>query len=159
MVKAIKRQVVKAVAEHVHHAKGANQRERNCNAGNNCGGQVAQEKENDHHHQRHREHQFELDVGNGGADGRGPIGQSGDLDRRWQSILELIQKGFDTVHNGDDVRAGLALNIHDDGGNVVHPGCLTEVFHVVIHRGDIGHLHRGAVPVGHHQWRVISGRE
>ena len=35
---------------------------------------------------------------------------------------------FDAIDNGDDVRAGLTLDIHDDGGSVVHPRGLHRMF-------------------------------
>ena len=108
-------QIVQAVAEQVHHAEGAHQGKRNGDAGNNGGGKVAQEEENDHHHQRHRQHQLEFHVGHGSANGGGPVGQNGDLDGGGQRFLELIEKGLDAIDHRDDIRARLALNIHDDG--------------------------------------------
>ena len=41
---------------------------------------VAQEKEDDHDHQRDGEHQLEFDVFHGGADGGGAVGEDVDLD-------------------------------------------------------------------------------
>ena len=48
------RQVVQAVAQQVHHAERADQRERHGHAGNDGGREVAQEQEDHHHHQRRR---------------------------------------------------------------------------------------------------------
>src|SRR5947207_620049 len=31
---------------------------------------------------------------------------------------------LDAIYNADDIRAGLALNVHQDGGLLVGPGCL-----------------------------------
>ncbi len=56
------RQIVQAVVKHVHHGGRAEQRKRHGDARDDRGPGVAQEQEDDHHHQRDGEHQREFDV-------------------------------------------------------------------------------------------------
>ena len=75
------REVVQAVAEQIHHAERADDRQRHGDAGNDRGRNVAQEQEDHHHDQRDRQHQLELHVLHRGADGGGAVGENRDLDR------------------------------------------------------------------------------
>src|SRR6185437_15657071 len=64
--------------------------------------------------------------------------------------LDLGQQLLDGIHHLDDVGAGLALDIDQDGGGVVGPAGQLVVLGA---RQDIGHvaqIDRGAVLVGHH---------
>src|ERR1035437_3829452 len=151
------REVVEAVAEQVHHAEGSDQRERNRDAGNDRRRQTAQKQEDDHHDQRHRQHQLELHVGHRGANGGGAIGKDLDLHRRGQRGLQARHQGLDAVHDGDDVGAGLALNVEDHGGRGVHPRRGLDVLGVVDGAGDIGELDRCAVMKGDDQRQVVLG--
>ena len=56
------RQIVQAVVEHVHHRRGAEQRQRHGDARNDGRPGVAQEQEDHHHDQRDGEHQREFHV-------------------------------------------------------------------------------------------------
>ena len=56
------RQLVQAVAEQVHRGERADDREDDGGAGNQCGREIPQEEEDDHHDQRDRQHERELDV-------------------------------------------------------------------------------------------------
>ncbi len=56
------RQIVEAVVQHVHHGRGAEQRQRHGDAGNDGRPGIAQEQENHHHHQRDGERQREFHV-------------------------------------------------------------------------------------------------
>ena len=67
------RQIVEAVAEQVHDAEGADQRERNDDARDQRGAQITQEQEHHHDHQRDRDQHRELDVVHRGADGGGAV--------------------------------------------------------------------------------------
>ncbi len=91
-------------------------------------GEVAQEQEDDHDHQDHGQHQLELHVFDGAADGGGAVGQHGDVHRRRQGALQLGQQLLDAVDDLDDVGAGLALDVDDHRRGVVHPGRLLDVF-------------------------------
>ena len=74
------RQIVQAVAEQVHHAEGADQRQGHGDTGHGGGRQVAQEEEDDHDHERHRQHELELHVAHGSANRVGAIGEDAHLD-------------------------------------------------------------------------------
>ncbi len=91
------RKIVEAVAQHVHHGKGADQRQRHGHAGNDGGRQVAQEEEDHHDHQPDGQHQFELHVVHRRLDAGGHVGQRGDLDRRGKIRLQLRQDRLDPL--------------------------------------------------------------
>ena len=118
------RKVVEAVAEQIHHAERADDGERHGNAGNDGGAHAAQKKKNDHHDQADGEHQSELHVFHGSANGGGAVGENVDLDGGGKRGLQLRQEFLDAIDDGDDVRAGLALNVEDDRGILVGPGGL-----------------------------------
>ena len=109
------RQVVEAVAEQVHHAEGADERQRHGDAGDDGGAQVAQEDVDDRDHQDDGEDQRELHVVDRGAHGLGAVAEDGDVDACGQRRLELRQERLHPVGDLDDVGAGLALHVEDDG--------------------------------------------
>src|SRR5256885_824385 len=76
------RQVIQTVAQQVHHAERAHQRNRHGHAGDGGGGQAAQKQENDHDDERNRQHQLELDIYYGGANRVGPVGQDRTVNQR-----------------------------------------------------------------------------
>ena len=81
------RKVVEAVADEVHHAERADNRERHGHARDERGGETAQEKEHHHDDQRKSEHQLELHVRNRSADRRRSIGQHLHINRRGKRRL------------------------------------------------------------------------
>jgi hypothetical protein len=121
-------QIVEAEAEQIHRAQRADQRQRNRQARDQCGAGVAQEYENHQHHEDHGERQLEFDVLDGGANGDGAIGQDVEVDGCGQRGLQLRQQRLDAFDDGDDVGAGLALDIENDGRRFVHPGAELVVF-------------------------------
>ena len=108
---------------------------------------------------RHGEHQLELHVFDRSADRVRAVGQYGDFHRGGQRALELRQKSFYAVDHGDDIGAGLALNIDDDRRRLVRPGSELVVLDAVDHRGDIGEPHRRAVTVGDNRRSVLIARQ
>src|ERR1035441_4743488 len=66
---------------------------------------------------------------------------------------------FDAIHHGDDVGAGLPLNVQDDRGSLVHPGGLADVLGVIEDGGNIGQFDGCAVLVGDDEWSVIARGE
>ncbi len=121
------RQVVEAVAEHVHDAEGADQGQRHRHAGDDGGGERAQEEEDHHHHERDGEQQLELHVVHRGADGGGAVGEHRDVDGRRQRGAELRQQRRHLVDHADDVRPRLALDVDDHRRRLVHPRRLLHV--------------------------------
>ena len=122
-------------------------------------GEVAQEQENHHHDQRDGQQQSELDVPHRSANRRGAIGEHGNLHSLGQSALQLRQQFLDAVHHLDDVGAGLPLNIDDDRRHVVHPCRLLHVLGIVDDVGDVGQMHRRAIPVCHDERPVLRTGE
>ena len=49
----------------------------------------------------------------------------------------LGQERFHAVGRLDDVGAGLALDVEDDGGAAIHPAGQADVFHVVDDLADV----------------------
>ena len=82
-------------------------------------------------------------------------------------VVTLIEAGrlasscgstlLDGVDDGDGVGAGLALNVEDDRGRLVHPGGLLGVFHAVDHVGDVFDEDRRAVAIGDDDILVVVG--
>ena len=95
----------------------------------------------------------------GRANGRGAVGKSRNVNGRGQSRFELRQEFFDAVHDLNDVRAGLPLDIHDDRRNIVHPGGELRILDGISDIGDIGQNHRRAVSIGDHQRAIIFAGE
>ena len=150
-------EIVKAVSQQVHDAEGAHQRQWDRYAGNDGGGEAAQEEEDHHHDQGNGEHQFELHIVHRGADGLGAVSKDLDLDGGRQAHLELRQHGFDAVDHRDNVRARLALYVHNDGRRAVHPRGLHRVLRAVDDIRHIGHAHRRAIAVGDDNGFVAGG--
>ena len=114
--------------------------------------QATQEEKNHHDDQADGQHQLELHVFDGGADGGGAVGQNGRPE--WPAGSEDCSCGskfLDAVDDGDDVGAGLALNIQNDGGRFVDPGGLPHVFGAVENSGDVGEPDRAAIAIGNDQ--------
>jgi hypothetical protein len=109
------REIVEAVAEHVHHRESADQRQRYGNRGDDRRPKVPQEYENDANDQRDRQKEREFDIGDTGPDCLRAIGYDLDLYRRRNGRLELLQRLLDQVHRLDHIGAGLALDREDDG--------------------------------------------
>jgi hypothetical protein len=149
-------EVVQRVAQQVHHAEGADDRQRHRDRGNDGGRQVAQEEEDHHHHQGDGEHQLEFHVLDRGANGGGAVGEHLHLHGGRQAGLQLRQQLLDAVHHGDDVGARLALNVDDHRGLAVHPRGLLRVLRGVDNGGHIGGAHRGPVAIGHDHRLVVA---
>ncbi|KTT56329.1 hypothetical protein SB7C_12215, partial [Staphylococcus epidermidis] len=143
-----KRQVVEAVAEHVKHSERADQRERHGHRRNDRGPEISQEQEDDHHHQRNGQHQGELDVRDGGANGRGPVCGNRDLDCGGHRRLQCWQQRPDAIDGFDDIGARNPLDRENDGGLLAVPAGQQIVFGPLDRRADIADPHRRAVAIG-----------
>ena len=153
------RQVVQAVTEQIHDAESADDGQRHGDAGNHRGRKRAKKEKNYHHDQSDGEHQLELHVLDGSADGVGAVGQYGNIHRGGQRALELGQERLYAVDHGDDVGAGLALNVDDDRRRLIGPGSELVVLYTVDHCRDIGEPHRRAVTVGDDRRSVLTARQ
>ena len=150
------RQIVEAVAEHVHHGEGTDKRQRHGNARDYRRPQAAQENENDHHNKCDSEQQGELNVGDRGADRLCAVAQDLDLDGRWDRRLQLRQGGLDAVHGLDHIGARQFIHRQQDCRLAVCKGREASVFRCVYRAADVTDAHRSAVLVGDDD--VVPGR-
>ncbi len=127
--------------------------------GNDGRRNAAQKKKNHHHHQPDRQQQFEFDVLHRSPDCRGEVGQGAHLYRSGQGGSELRQQFLNLVHHRDGVRAGLALDVHNDGGNLIHPRGLADVLDIILDCCHVGQLDGRAVLIRDHQTRIVFARK
>ncbi len=101
-----------------------------------------------------------MDIFDRSADGAGAVGENRDVDGGRKPGLQLRQEFFDAVDDADDIRAGLALNVHQDGRLPVGPGRLQHVLDSVCDRGHVGDTNWGAVAIGDDDGAIsISAQE
>ncbi|MGY4337305.1 hypothetical protein ACVWW3_002211 [Bradyrhizobium sp. LM2.9] len=150
------REVVQAIAEHVQDRERADQRQGNRDCRNDGGPEIPQEEEYDHHHQCDRQHQRELNVGDCGADGGGPVGGDRHLDRGRNGGLQLRQQLLDAVDGLDDVGAGNALDRQNDGGVLTVPAGQEVVLRPLDRRADVAYPYRRTVAISDDE--VFIGR-
>ena len=153
------REVVEAVAEQVHHAEGAQQRDRNRDAGNERAAGILEKHEDHQDHQPDRDEQGPLHVVDGSADGLGLIHGDLQIDGGGNGGVNLRQHGADAVHGVDDVGARLAEDDDQHGRLAVGVAGVAHVFHGIDHVADIGDAHGGAVVIGDEQGLVVDGLE
>ena len=91
------------------------------------------------------DHERALHVDDRGADRRGPVEYDGHVDAQRDGSLDRFQLRADTVHRGDDVRAGLAEDDDGDRALGVEITRRADVLHGI---GDLGH-------VGHPDSRAV----
>src|SRR5208282_637625 len=151
------RQIVQAVSQQVHHAKRAHDGEWNRDAGNKRGPQVSQEKENYNDHQHDGQRQLELNIFHRRTDRGGPVSKNLHFHGRGQRRLQLRQQFLDAIHHADDVRSGLALDVHDDRRNLVHPCREPRVFRAVNYIRYIAQSHGSAVAISDDDRLVLGG--
>src|SRR6185437_10778738 len=88
---------------------------RHGNGRNDGGADGAQEEEDHQDHETDGEAELEVDVGDRGTDGVGAVGEDPELDAGGERFAQLWQERLHAVNDADDVGAGLALNVDDDG--------------------------------------------
>ena len=127
------RQVVDAEAEQVHHAEGADQRDRHGDAGNERGRGLAQE---DEHHQDHQNTEISSVLSVSCTEARmvtvWSIATRISM-ARGMAACKLRQSGANAVDGVDDVGAGLAEDDHQHRRLAVGVAGIAQVFHR-IHR-------------------------
>jgi hypothetical protein len=142
------RQVVEAEIEQVHRRAGSEQRERHGDARDERGPEIAQEQENDQHHEGDRQPERELHVGHRGADGRGAVENGLHLDRRRNPCSELRELVLDLVDRLDDVGAGLLEDRQDHARLIVLIGGHGAIDRLGHRLADVAHPYRRAVSIG-----------
>src|SRR5262245_51628936 len=142
------RQIVEAEVEHVHRRARAEQRQRHGYARNDRGPEVAQEQQDDQHHEGDGEPERELDVVDGGANGGGAVEDGFDLDRGRNPGGQLGKLRLDLVDRIDDVGAGLLEDGQYDAAVVVLIGGDGAVDRRFDRLADVAHPDRRAVAIG-----------
>ncbi len=108
----------------------------------------AQEQQHHQHHQDDAQTERELHVAHGGADGAGAVVHDGQLDAARDGALDARQLGLDALHRLDDVGAGLAEYVDDDGRGALVPAADLGVLQAVDDLGHVLEQHRRVVAVG-----------
>ena len=153
------RKIVEAVAQQIHDAEGANQRQGNGNAGNYGRADAAEEEKDHHHDQSDREHQGELHIIDRSSDRCGAVGEDVHVYRCGKGGLKLREKFFYAIHHGDNICAGLPLNIENDRGGLIGPGGLAGVFHAVDDIRNVAETNRGAIAISDYERPISVARQ
>ena len=151
-------QVIDREAGQIHHGKGANQRKRHSHRRDDGSRDVTQEQVNHHHHQRHGHEELVLHIRDRSPDGRRTICQHINPGCRRQTILQLGKQLSDPVNDLDHVGARLALDIDDNGGLLIDPGCQVGVLLPFADLGNLTQSDGGAVAPGHNHIAVFVSR-
>src|ERR1700681_2208533 len=151
--------VVETVAHFIEHREGTHQRQRHGDGWDNGRPEIAQEYEDNHDDQRHRQQQRELNVADGCADGLGTIGNDIYLDGGRNRGLEHRQHRLDPTHSLNNVGAGLALDRQNDCPLLVEPGGNQLVLSGADGVADIAEVDRRSVAIGDDEFIVFVGLE
>ena len=108
------REIVETEIEEIHHDEGANQRQRHRKARNNGRRKRSQEEEDHEDDKGHRKRQLELDIRDGGTNGRRTVAQNLDIDGGGKIGDNRGQQLLDCVDNLDHIRPRLAADAQDD---------------------------------------------
>ncbi len=130
---------------------------RHRNAGDDGRPDIAQEQENNHHHQHDGQHQREFNILDRSADRGGAIGRDTDRGGGRNDGAQLRQHGLDPVNSLDDVRAGLPVNGHDHGRFAVGVSGVANVRDSLGDSRDVAEPDRSAVTVSHDQRSILLG--
>ena len=151
------RQVVQAEAQQVHRAERADDGDGHGDEGDQRRAQIAQEQEHHHRHKAHRDHQRALGVEQRCADCRGAVGGQRQVDIARHCRHQMRQLRLHSVDGIDDVGAGLAEQDDQHGRLAVGEPGVAQILDRILHVGDIGKAHRGAVAIRHHQRHIVRG--
>src|SRR5258708_1785826 len=106
--KGHEREVVQAVVAEIHHAKCADEGERNGDAGNDGGPSVPQECEHHENHEDDGNRQGDFHVVDGSANGGGAVDNHAQMQGGRDGCAELRKHGGNAIHRLNHVRARLA---------------------------------------------------
>ena len=154
------REDVQRVARQIHHAEGSDQRQRHSDARDDRGGDVAQKQKRHEHHQQHGKDQLVLHGAHGGADALRAVGEHGHVHRGGQTRGKLWQQRLHPIDHLDDVGAGLALHVDQDGRQLVRPRGEPTVLGGIFNAGDVTEPQRSAIAPGDDEIAVfLDGTE
>ena len=142
------RYVVEAVADQIHEAAGAEQRERNRDAGDDGRPERPQEQEDDGNHEGYGDHEGHLNVLDGRADRLRPVAYDLHAHRWWHGRREMRQLRLDAVDGVDDVGARLLEHHEEYATLALRPGRLLCVLGSGHRPADVAYAQRRAVAVG-----------
>ena len=151
------REVIDRVTEQVHHRERAHNRHGQRQAGDDGGGNIAQEKEDDQHYQAERQIEREFDVAHRVANGNRSVVEGIQMDRLRDFLAKSRKQALDVVHHLDGVGAGLALNGQHHGVDPVVPGGHLVVLHAVDDLAQRLQPHRRAVAISDDERPVGGG--
>ena len=152
------RQDVEAVAEQIHRAEGAEDRDRHGDARYQCGAEIAQEEVDDDGDQDDRHHQGQFRVVQRSADGDAAVDGDGHVHVGRHRRFQMRQLGLHVIDGLDDVGVGLAVEDDQHRQLALRQAEIAHVLHGVADLGDVGEAHRGAVAVGNHERDIVGRR-
>src|SRR4029077_4878359 len=153
------REIVEAVAQHIHDGESADDGERDRHAGYDPRPEMAQKDEDHHYHQSYGDQQGHLQIVHRGTDGQRAVGYDLDLDSRLNGVLEALDHGLDGVDDGNGVGARLALYQQQLRSLGAVPGADPILLDRVDHVADVGKPDRGTVAVGDNDAPIGAGVE
>src|SRR6266849_689605 len=139
------RKIIQRIAQKIHHPESADNGERHRHARNNRRAYAAQEQKDHHHHQGNGQHQRELHIRHRRANRVRAVRQYGHPYGGRERRLQLRQKFLHSVHDADDVRARLPLNVQYDRGLLVGPRGLAHIFRAVNRGSHVAQAYRRTV--------------
>ena len=142
------RQVVEAEAHEPHDAERGDERNGQGDAGDDGGAEGAQEQKHDEHDEADAQDECELHVVHRSLDGAGAVAHHIELDAGLNGALDARQLILDAVDGLDDVGAGLALHVDDDGGLALVPAADARVLEAVGNGRHVLEAHGRVVAIG-----------
>src|SRR5713226_1060083 len=112
--KGHEREVVQAGVAEIHHAKCADEGERNGDAGNDGGPGVAQECEDHENHEDDGNREGDFHVVDGSANGGGAVDNDNQMQRGRDGCAELRKHGVNAIYGLNHVGGGLAKDGDED---------------------------------------------
>ncbi len=150
------RQHVERKTEQVHDGEGAHQRHRHRQRRDQCGAQAAEEQENQHDDQAHRNQQRALGLVQRRANHRRAVHGNVQVDAARHDRLQGRQLAADAFDGLDDVGTGLAVDDQQHRLLVVEEAAVVAVFHRIPHPCHVAETQRGAILVADDQRRVVG---
>src|ERR1035438_3228877 len=156
-------EVVETVIQQVHDGEGADDGERQGQAGDDGGRDIAQEQEDHQHHEAERQDHGELDVVVAFADAVGAVVEDVHVDGGRELVAENGEQIFHAVGDFHRVGSGLALDGENDGAAgelaLVEPGGGLIVLHAVDDGAEFVEARGRAVAVSDDDGFVLVGGE
>src|SRR5579859_6256665 len=151
--------IVEAVAEQIHDAESSDERERDGNAGDDGGPNIAKKNEDDKNDQRNGDQESDFDVVNGSANGGRAVHRHAKVERGRNGGTQFWKKGRDAIDRFDHIRAGLAEDGENHRGFAEREAEVAKVFDGIGNGGDVFEANRGAGMSGDDERIVFVGFE